>query len=288
METAKLQALLNLLDDPDQSVYEMVEQALIKDDSLQIEQLERLWETSLDELLQQRIEDLLCQIQFRKASEKIQCWSSQEEVDLFEGFFLISQYQYPELKEKPIENQIRKISNDVSLELNNRLTSLEKITVLNHVLYDVNKFGVNFKNMMLPSNCYINQLLETKKGSPISIVILYAIIARQLGFPIEVYNFPSFPLVAYIDPDATTQAGDSDVSGNVLFFINPSNKGAIIGRKEIEHFVSKHKKDNKTLLKKPATDKELVKMLIDYLIDSYKSVGLESKVNDLYAISVLL
>ncbi len=288
METAKLQALLNLLDDPDQSVYAMVEQELVKDDSLEIEALEHLWETSLDELLQQRIEDLLSQIQFRKTSDKIQNWSNQDEVDLFDGFFLISQYQYPDLKLKPIENQIKKITNDVWLEINNRLTSLEKITVLNHILYDVNKFSVNFQNMLLPSNSYINQLLETKKGSPIAIAMLYAIVARKLGFPIEVYNFPSFPLIGYCDEEIAKSIHSEDDDSHVLFFINPSNKGAIIGRKEIEHFVQKHKNKNELLLQKPAEDKELIKLLIHHLIESYKSVGLESKVNELYAISVLL
>ena len=68
MDSDKLQALITLLDDPDQAVYEMVERELLREKNLQVEELEHIWETSLDELIQTRIENLIQQIQFRETS----------------------------------------------------------------------------------------------------------------------------------------------------------------------------------------------------------------------------
>ena len=288
MDSQKLQALISLLDDPDQAVFEMVEQELLKEDTLQVEQLEHVWETSLDELMQSRIEDLIQQIQFRETSSRIQNWSIQPEVDLFEGFFLISQYQYPDLKQKSIESQLKKISSDVWLEINNRLTSIEKITVLNHILYDVNKFAINHTNMLLPQNCYLNQLLETKKGNAISLAILYTIIARDLGFPVELIDFPNNPLLAYVDAELAKKTHGEDYDSPILFYINPANKGAIIGRKEIEYFMKKNEHVDDKVFQQPCEDRKAIKLLLQNLIEAYEAVGHREKVNDLSSIASML
>jgi len=288
MDSDKLQALITLLDDPDQAVYEMVERELLQEKNLQVEELEHIWETSLDELIQIRIENLIQQIQFRETSTKIQDWANQKEVDLFEGFFLISQYQYPELKMKNIQSQLKKISSDVWLEINNRLTSIEKITVLNHILYDVNKFTINLSNLQSPQNCYLNQVLETKKGNPISLAIIYTLIARDLGFPVQLINFPKNPLLAYIDRETAKKAHGEDYNSSVLFYINPANRGAIIGRKEIEFFMKKNENADPNLFETPCEDKKIIKLLIESLISSYQSLGHQDKVDDLNAIAELL
>src|SRR5690606_31827276 len=102
MKNERLQALIALLDDPDEAVFHEVEQQLLCEDGRIIQQLEQIWETSLDELIQSRIENLIQQIQFAETRTKILNWGNQKQVDLFEGFFLISQYQYPDLKLKTI------------------------------------------------------------------------------------------------------------------------------------------------------------------------------------------
>ncbi len=288
MKEEKLQALISLLDDPDQAVFEMIEKELLQEDPGIINQLEQIWETNLDELIQSRIENLIQQIQFNETSKKIKSWSKQENVDLFEGFFLISQYQYPELKVKTISNKIRKISSDVWLEISNKLTSIEKITVLNHIFYDVNKFSINLNNLQSPQNCYINQLMETKKGNPVSVAILYTLVARELGFPVELIDFPRNPLLAYIDPETARKAHGDDYDSPVLFYINPSNRGAIIGRKEIEFFIKKSEHIDEEAFYHPCEDRVIIKKLIETLIEAYDSLGYQDKVDDLTSIAGLL
>jgi regulator of sirC expression with transglutaminase-like and TPR domain len=209
-------------------------------------------------------------------------------VDLFEGFFLISQYQYPELKLKNIKSKIRKIRNDVWLEISNKLTSIEKITVLNHIFYDVNKFSINLSNRQSPQNCYLNQILDTKKGNPVSIAILYTLIARELDFPVQLIDFPRNPLLAYVDAELTRKAHGTEYHSSVLFYINPSNKGAIIGRKEIEFFLKRNEQVSEDLFEKHCEDRVIVKKLLESLISAYDSLGHQDKVDDLTSIVSLL
>ena len=288
MKYERLQALIALLDDPDEGVFEMVEKELLIEDAKIIDQLEQIWETSLDDLIQTRIENLIQQIQFVETRTKIWNWVNQDQLDLFEGFFLITQYQYPDLKLKHVKSKIQKISNDVWLEISNKLTSLEKITVLNHIFYDTNKFSVNLNNMNSPQNCYINQLLETKKGNAISVAILYTLIARELKFPIQFVNFPKTPLLAYIDPELARKAHGDNYKSSILFYINPSNKGAIIGRKEVDFFLNRNEQYALNEYYEPCKDKIIIKKLLESLIESYDSLGYQDKVNDLGQISNLL
>ncbi|MGQ8338283.1 transglutaminase-like domain-containing protein [Sunxiuqinia sp. A32] len=281
MKSDKLNALLALLDDPDPAVFELVEKEILEEDPIIINQLEQVWETSLDELIQSRIENLIQQIQYNDTKIKIQSWAGQKQVDLFEGFFLLTRYQYPDLKLKTIKNKIRKISSDVWLEISNKLTSLEKITVLNHVFYDAYKFSINLSNVLSPQNCYLNQVLETKKGNSISIAIVYSLIARELGFPLYFIDFPKNPLLAYVDEDIAKKAHGKDYSSPVLFYINPSNKGAIIGRRELERFANKHEQNRKDNIYEPCEDRVIVKKLLENLVESYRVIGYEDKVTDL-------
>jgi hypothetical protein len=98
MNELKLESLIKLLDDPDDSVFNLVLVEILKEDVSIVDRLEHIWETSFEELVQQRIEFIIQQIQLKDTKEKIKNWASQETLDLFEGIFLISRYQYPNLR----------------------------------------------------------------------------------------------------------------------------------------------------------------------------------------------
>jgi hypothetical protein len=190
MDDKKLQALIALLDDPDETVFSMVQSEIMKEDASIVSELEHIWETTLDEFLQNRIENLIQQIQLNDTKNKIRNWAKQEQIDLFDGFFLISRYQYPDLKRKIIQMQIDEIATQAKAQITNQMTSLEKITVLNYVFYDVLKFSINHSNLSSPQNCFINQVLESKKGNPVSLSILYALVARAISLPVFFIDFP--------------------------------------------------------------------------------------------------
>ena len=133
------------------------------------------------------LSSLFSKFSLKTPKKKIKNWASQETLDLFEGIFLISRYQYPELKLKPIQAQLEKIRKDVWIEYRNSLTSLEKITILNHIFFDHYKFKIDRENTESPQNSYINRVLDTRKGNPISITIVYTLIARSLNLPVSLH-----------------------------------------------------------------------------------------------------
>lgn len=288
MHVNKLDSLITLLDDPDDSVFNLVLKEIIKEDISFVDRLEHIWETSLDELVQKRIEFIIQNIQLKDTKKKIQNWANQETVDLFEGFFLISRYQYPELKLKSILKQLENIKKGIWLVFRNSHTSLEKITILNHIFFKQHKFSINKTTPDSPQNCYINRILETRNGNPISIAILYTLVARSLNLPVHYIDFQDNPLVGYFDKDLARLVHGEDIGHQVLFYINPSNKGAIIGLKEVDYIQHTNDLADREKLTEPCPDRIIIKRLIEKLIFAYNQRGLTEKVCYLNEINDIL
>ena len=277
MKTSRLKALVNLLDDPDHLVFNTVKNELLKTKTDIIPILEEKWEQSYDELFQERIGNLIQDVQFKETRSLLKKWIDSESNDLLEGFLIIDRFQYPDINRAVILQKIEKINKTVWLELNNSLTMLEKATILNHFLYSVHSFSVNHAHPKSPQNCYINQILQTKRGNPVSISLLYTILARRLGLPAQLTDFPKNPLVAIIDSDISQKVHSEVPGSKVLFYINPSNKGSVASRKEVEYYLKKNEYIPCKKYTEPKKDQLFIKRLIESLRDSYLSQGFTDK-----------
>ncbi|HDR52886.1 MAG TPA: hypothetical protein ENN90_14910 [Mariniphaga anaerophila] len=277
MDKSRLKALIDLLDDPDNLVFETVEQELLKEDDAIIPELEEKWEASFDETSQERIENLIQDLQFKKTRNMLYNWLSSNKADLLEGFLIIDRFQYPDVNGDVVFQKIEKIKNTVWLELNDSLTLLEKTTILNHFLFNVHGFSINHSNLKSPQNCYLNQLLDTKKGNPVSLSLLYTILARKLGLPVFFIDFPKNPLVAVVDSDLARKVHGNKSKSDVLFYINPSNKGSIASRKEVNYHLKKYKFTPENKFSEPQPDRLLFQRLLELLRDSFRAVGFVEK-----------
>ena len=275
----KLDALIGLLDDPDLTVFELVQRELLKETDEIIPFLEQKWESSLDGSCQERIENIIQNLQFKETARLLKDWltTDSDERDLLTGFLIIDRFQYPDLNPLNIRLKLENIRKKIWLELNNSLTLLEKITIINHFLFNLNEFSINFKNIHSPQNCFLNQLLDTKKGNPVSISIFYAIIARMLDLPVQFIDFPKNPLIAIVDAKLARKVHGIGVESDVLFYINPSNKGSITSIKEIEYHLRTNNFQPIRNYTEPKSDIYFIKLLVESLELSYQSVNFMDK-----------
>ncbi len=279
MTNSKLGALIDLLDDPDLTVFEVVQQELLKETDSIIPFLEQKWESIFDGDCQERIENIIQNLQFKETARLLEEWliTDPNERDLLSGFIIIDRFQYPDLNQSNIRLKLENIRKKIWLELNNSLTLLEKITILNHFLFNLNEFSINFKNIHSPQNCYLNQMLDTKKGNPVSISIFYTIIARMLELPAQFIDFPKNPLVAIVDAKLARKVHGDKAQSDVLFYINPSNKGSITSIKEIEYHLRTNNYQPMHQYTEPKSDVHFIKLLVESLELSYHSVNFIDK-----------
>lgn len=279
MEKSKLDALINLLDDPDKTVYELVEKELLKETDEIIPMLEEKWETSFDVNYQERIENLIQSIQFKETYNKLKLWinTNTKERDLFTGFWIVDQFQYPDLNLLNIQLKVENIRKKIWVELNNSLTLLEKTTILNHFFFNINGFSINLSNTNSSQNCFLSQILDSKKGNPVSLSILYTILARQLELPAYFIDFPKNPLIAIVEPELARKVHKGSLDSDVLFYINPSHKGAITSIKEIKYHLRKNEYLPLHHFTEPKSDVLVIQRLLESLAESYQYLGMIDK-----------
>ncbi len=275
-ETKEIHALIQLLDDPSDQVNQMVTQNLLNRGADILPDLEAAWEDSMDSHYQGKLINLIQEIQMQSTDKLLKKWISTGTSDLLQGVYIIARYQYPELQLQDIKQPLEKIIRDVWLELNDNLTALEKIRILNHILFEVNGFTRNKKNIYSPPNSFINHVLETRKGNPVSIAVIYTVIAQKLGLPVYGVNLPTNFILAYKDEMISRDSFD-EVTEDILFYINPYNKGAVLGRKEISHFLKQQDIELKPSHFNPCSNQEIIIRILHNIIYAYHKSGYREK-----------
>lgn len=280
MDKTEVSALISLLDDPDEQVYLQIREKLLSMGFEVIPALENAWENSFDTILQQRIEGIIHRIQNDALVRGVKEWSLPENQDLLTGALLVARSQYPDINEAQVRKHIEQIKQDIWLELNNNLTALEKVRVINHILFDVHNFSGNTSNFHAPQNSYINNVLETKKGNQVSLSIIYAVIAQDLRIPIYGVNLPEHFILSYVDQSVNPQMITS-VEDVVLFYINPFSRGSVVSKKEIEAFVRQQRLEPKPEFFAPCSNLSIIRRLLNNLMASYEKLGYPNKVDEL-------
>lgn len=282
MEKKKeIEALINLLEDPDEKVFEEVSRTLMDKGMGIIPELEEAWENSANQHHQERIENLIQKIQLNFTREQLLRWAREGATDLLEGAFYIAKSQYPDLELSQLDKQLEIIRKDVWLELNDNLTALEKVRIINQILFKIYGLKRNSAQFYAPQNNYLNIVLETKKGNPISLAIIYTILAQRLGLPIFGVNLPRNFILVYMDELKSKETFNEDLGVHILFYINPFNFGSILGKKEIDHFIRHQNLTPKKSYYIPCSNGEIIHRLLLNLSFAYEQAGNEEKVRQL-------
>ena len=278
----EFKALITLLDDNDNEVYSHVSDKLFSLGVEGIPLLESAWETSENQVIQTRLEDLINKIQFSNVKDRLIKWIDKGGEDLLEGALLVSKFQYPDLDEFKVTQKVESISKNVWIELNPALSPLEEAHVINHVFFQLHGFFGHQTAQLDADLGYLNNLIDSKKGNSLSLSILYLILAQKNDLPIYGVNLPYHFIMAYSRKhlsDEELAANDQEKS--VMFYINPLNKGIAFSRSEITHYLEQMKVKTHSKFFSPCNNLEIIKTLIYNQLSCYDQNGNVDKAHQL-------
>jgi len=277
-EIATIEAMLKLLEDPDEEIFSMVKQKLFDEGLSVMKRLEAELEQTNSPLIHKRIVNIAHHINRSNIANELRHWANTEKQDIIDASFLIALYQYPDLDLPSHTLILNQIIADIREELHDDNTPLEKITLLNHIFFQAHKITRTFSTATSIQNFFINILLQTKKGNFFSLALLYAGIGQRLGLPLMGIMLPENFALAYIDINFSSK---DDNTFPALFYINPANKGAVFGRYEIDSFLSKLNINPQNSYYTPISNLEVIHLFLDYLIIANNKVGNNDIVDDL-------
>ena len=269
-EIVNIDTLLALIDDRDEEVFFAVRDKLFESGPAILPVLEYALSSAENLLQHARLELIINQLKLSKLVDKTAQWAISENKTLLDGWILANTIHYPSIAPEKIDVLIQKIVRDTWIEFNDALTSLEKVSIINHVFFELYHFELNTPDIYAPENCLINNLLVSRKGNLISLSTLYCILAQKLNLPIHPIGIGQYLILGYYEPQISKEVYGENADP-YLFYINMEHKGAIIGAKELEYFVHENKESLENAI--PLSAETLIKKLLISLKHCYESTG---------------
>lgn len=276
MKDNELKALVSLLDDEDTQIVSHVEEKILSLGTSIIPFLEQEWESNFNPQVQRRIEELIHTLQYELLKERIKEWYESEDQDLLTGMWLVATYQYPDLELIKLRQDLEQIYYETWLEFKPDLYPFDQIKVINSVLFNKLKFGANTKNFHSPGNSMINVVLETHKGNPITLCVIFMMVAQKLKLPVHGVNLPNLFVLTYKDEK------------HDAFYINAFNKGLIFSRQDIENYINELHLAPQQSFFEPCSNLEIIRRTFRNLIMSFDKMGEHAKAEEVKELLLII
>lgn len=237
--SGEINALINLIDDPDEVVYNSVKSRFIGIGSSIIPVLKEQMEYTPDLWTAKKIDHIIFSISIDIFIKQIEILKTGDNPSILDASLIISQFIEKEIDRENILFEVEKIKRSIWLELNDYLTPLEEINIINKIIYSYYKLKgkvLSHKNL---EDFSFGRLLTTKNGNSYPIGALYLILAEQLNIPLKAVKLPKQNLLAYISKQ-TTYTGESKEL--LLFYIDPLT-GQVYTQKDIDAYLKKMNED---------------------------------------------
>lgn len=286
VETREISALFTLIDDPDQEVFSTVCSRIVDYGRGIIPNLEHLWENTLSEDIQERIELLIHKLHFNDLTKDVSDWNGNPYHDLLFGSLLVAKFQYPELSTAPVLQELERIRRNVWLELNSYLTPLEQANVISSIVYNYyNLKGVEmgYNN---PDDFFIHKVIESKKGNSLSNGILYLLLSDMLDINVRAINIPKQFILACFHNDFDSKV-DANPQDKIHFYID-SLSGQLFSHKDMISYFKKISVPITPFYFKPLSNKRLIQLQIEELAKCFRNNKYDYKYKELIILSKLI
>jgi regulator of sirC expression with transglutaminase-like and TPR domain len=271
---SQIQALLHLLDDPDENVFSSVKNKIISFGKDIVPNLEGHWESTTDPALQKRIEDIIRIVNFQEVLDSFTVWSCAQNPELFEGMLILNYYRFA----NPNENNTRKLMKTMYqsawLEMNNYLAPMEQVNVLASIIYNMYKLQNHETNADNINYFFINHLLSTKNGNVHSLNAIYLILCNLLSIPIKPVQIPGQFMLAYVDTVYDYLSPKMEPIDKILFYIDAAS-GMVYTQSDVDAYLKKsnlpaqHSADQLVI-----STKQFMKTYLQQLLKCYETTDL--------------
>jgi len=267
--TGEINALLNLIEDPDDEVYQTITKRFIGFGQLVIPVLNEFQELTDDPVQVAKINAIISQISISCIETAVIDWLNSEDQSVLEASLFIAAYLNPEYDRDRLFFEIEKIRKTIWLELNDYLTPLEEINILNKIIfghYDYKGVELDYStiNHFDPSH-----LLTNKVSNTFPLASVYLIIAEMLGVTLLPADVPKQNLLCYVEEGSSIISVEGS---DILFYIDPLN-GQVYTHRDVENYVKKMNLAHPPVTYTPSNARNFVQRWIKEIAKAEQSKG---------------
>ncbi len=234
-KNGEINALLNLIEDPDEEVYQSITKRFMGFGQAVIPILSEYQQLTEDPVQTAKISSIISGISIKCLEDAVISWKNNNDRSVLEASLFVASYLNPENDRDQLFFEIEKIRKTIWLELNDYLTPLEEVNIINKIIFG----HYNYRGVKMDLNAIADfdpgNLLTNKVSNTYPLGSLYLIVCEMLGISVLPVHIPKQNLLCY------AEEGSSIISleGNdILFYIDPLS-GQIYTHKDIETYVKK-------------------------------------------------
>ena len=120
---------------------------------------------------------------------------SDEHFPLLEAAVSLAQDEYPDLDVEQVLGDVDQLLARIKRRLPADASALQKLRLLNQFFFRDLSFGGNVNDYYDPDNSYLNAVLRTRRGIPITLAVLWLELASGLGLNARGVAFPGHFMV---------------------------------------------------------------------------------------------
>ncbi len=113
-----------------------------------------------------------------------------EHIPLLEAALSVAQDDDPTLDLTACQLEIDRFAARLRRRMPADIATIPKLRLLNNFFYQELGFAGNLNDYYNPDNSYLHKVLETRRGIPISLAVIYIELAQQIGLDVKGVSFP--------------------------------------------------------------------------------------------------
>ena len=195
----ELDALIHLLDDPSETVQQAVRARLEERGRVVLPWL-RLAQQTAEEPLYSRLAETMHILHLASVEQAWTALLEHPAPDLEDGAFLLALFGYPDLDIPAYRATLDDFAAQIRPGIE-AVHGVEQAKVLAKFMFDHLGFIGNHETYYDPANSYLNQVIDRRSGIPISLSVIYLLLARRLNLPVVGVNMPAHFVVKYANGD---------------------------------------------------------------------------------------
>ena len=202
---------------------------------------------------------------------------------LFRAAFAIARHEYPHSDVSHSERTIDDLAETVRKRVHSESIDA-RLAHLHDVLFEVVGFVGNVDDYYDPGNSYLPEVIRTRRGLPITLVLIYKCVAEQIGLTVRGINSPGHFLAAV---SAANDNGDLATGSTAWMYVDPFYGGELLNNADVSRRITDSTGivvDNSSELLKVATHRQWLTRMLNNLLAVFAHTGNE---RNLYAMQEL-
>lgn len=250
-------ALAALLDDPSPAVRQALRTRFARQGKVSADFLQELARHS-DRQLARHASQYLRELDFTDPVGEFRDFIRSMNYELETGALLLSRTVNPSLDAGACCLQLDALAARCRELIAEPASAREKCRVLNRVLFHEHGLRGNSENYADPMNSFLDQVLVRRKGIPISLSIVYLLVADRVGLQLEPVGLPGHFMVGCFEEP-------------VPFFIDAFNAGLLLGADEIFTRLREHAAEVSVADLAPTPVREVLTRCCRNLVNQYNA-----------------